>query len=127
VILIIGFIVGMGYRLFIDNAAERDFLNFVRSGLIGSGIVFAGWIVQESFAAKAHSSIGAALRRLPLLAELLVRSLVMTAAIVIVGISLQTVLYADSIQLRWLTVNWFKTTLMFRPGSANTASSATVT
>jgi hypothetical protein len=35
----------------------------------------------------------------------------MTAAIVIVGITLQTVLYADSIQLQWLTVNWFETTL----------------
>jgi adenylate cyclase len=111
VILIIGFIVGMGYRLFIDNAAEQDFENFVRSGLHGSGIAFVGWIVQETFAAKAHSSIGAALRRLPLLAELLVRSLVMTAAIVIVGISLQTVLYAESLQLQWLTINWFKTTL----------------
>jgi hypothetical protein len=48
VILIIGFIVGLGYRLFIDDAAERDFGNFVRSGLIGSGIVFAGWIVQKA-------------------------------------------------------------------------------
>jgi adenylate cyclase len=111
VILFIGFIVGMGYRLFIDDAAERDFANFVRSGLHGSGIAFAGWIVQETFAAKAHSSIGAALRRLPLLAELLVRSLVMTAAIVMVGIALQTVLYAESIQLQWLTVHWFTTTL----------------
>ena len=35
----------------------------------------------------------------------------MTVVIVIVGLSLQIALYADSLQLRWLTVHWFKTTL----------------
>ena len=87
VILVVGFIVGVGLRLFIDDASERDLANYVRSGLHGSGIAFAGWLVQGSFAAKAHSSIGAALRRLPLLAEVLIRSLVMTVVIVIVGLS----------------------------------------
>lgn len=111
VILVGGFIVGVGLRLFIDDAAERDLANYVRSGLHGSGIAFAAWIVQGSFAAKAHSSIAAALRRLPLLAEVLVRSLVMTVVIVIVGLSLQIALYAESLQLHWLTVHWFKTTL----------------
>ena len=111
VILVVGFIVGVGLRLSIDDAAERDLANFVRSGLHGSGIAFAGWIVQGYFAAKAHSSVGAALRRMTLLAEVLVRSLVMTVVIVIVGLSLQIALYAESLQLHWLTVHWFKTTL----------------
>ena len=111
VILVVGFIVGVGLRLSIDDAAERDLANFVRSGLHGSGIAFAAWIVQGSFAAKAHSSVGAALRRMTLLAEVLVRSLVMTVVIVIVGLSLQIALYAESLQLHWLTVHWFKTTL----------------
>jgi len=111
VILVVGFIVGVGLRLSIDDAAERDLANFVRSGLHGSGIAFAAWIVQGSFAAKAHSSVGAALRRMTLLAEVLVRSLVMTFVIVIVGLSLQIALYGESLQLHWLTVHWFKTTL----------------
>ena len=111
VILVVGFIVGVGLRLSIDDAAERDLANFVRSGLHGSGIAFAAWIVQGYFAAKAHSSVGAALRRMTLLAEVLVRSLVMTVVIVIVGLSLQIALYAESLQLHWLTVHWFKTTL----------------
>ena len=110
-ILVIGFIVGVGLRWLIDDSAERDLANYVRSGLHGSGIAFAGWIVQGSFAAKAHSSIGAALRRLPLLAEVLVRSLVMTVVIVMVGISLQIVLYAEPLRLHWFTVDWFKTRL----------------
>lgn len=110
-ILVIGFLVGVGLRWSIDDASERDLANYVRSGLHGSGIAFAGWVVQRSFAAKAHSSLGAALRRLPVLAEVLVRSLVMTVVIVVVGISLQVVLYAEPFRLRWFTVHWFETTL----------------
>jgi adenylate cyclase len=110
-ILGVGFIVGVGLRLFVDDAAERELANYVRSGLHGSGIAFAAWFVQGSFAARAHSSVGAALRRMPLLAEVLVRSLVMTVVIVIVGLALQIALYAESLQLHWLTVHWFKTSL----------------
>ena len=110
-ILVVGFIVGVGLRFSIDDAAERDLANYVRSGLHGSGVAFAAWIVQGFFAAKAHSPIGAALRRIPLLAEVLVRSLVMAFVIVIVGLALQIALYAESLQLHWLTVHWFKTTL----------------
>lgn len=110
-ILTVGFAVGVGLRFYIDDAAERDLANYIRSGLHGSGLAFAVWIVQRTFAAKAHSPIGSALRRLPLLAEVLVRSLVMTIVLVIVGLALQVALYADSLQLRWLTLHWFKTTL----------------
>ena len=110
VTLIVGFIVGVGVRFYIDDAAERDLANF-RSGLHGSGIAFAVWIVQGCFAATAHSSIGAALRRMPLLAEVLIRSLVMTGVIVTVGLALQIALYWETLQLHWLTVHWFKTTL----------------
>jgi hypothetical protein len=45
-ILVIGFIVGLGLRWYIDDAAERDLANYLRSGLHGSGIALAGWIVQ---------------------------------------------------------------------------------
>jgi class 3 adenylate cyclase len=110
-ILVVGFIVGVGLRFYIDDAAERDLANYVRSGLHGSGVACAAWIVQGFFAAKAHSPIGALLRHMPLLAEVLFRSLVMTVVIVIVGLALQVVLYAQSLQLHWFTVHWFKTTL----------------
>jgi class 3 adenylate cyclase len=111
VILLVGFICGIGFRLFIDDPAGRELANYVRSGLHGSGIAFAGWSVQRFFAANVHSPIGAALRRMPVLAEVLVRSLVMAVGIVIVGIALQVALYAEPLQLRWFTLNWFETTL----------------
>lgn len=111
IIAAVGFIVGVGHRFFLDDASERELANYIRSGLHGSGIALTGWIVQKAFAAKVHSPIGSALRRLPLLAEVLVRSLVMALVIVIVGISLQIALYADFLQLRWFTAYWFETTL----------------
>src|ERR1700751_3333167 len=75
IISAIGFAVGIGYRFFIDNAGERELANYLRSGLHGVGIALAGWAVQNTVGPNARSSLGAALRRLPLLVELVVRSL----------------------------------------------------
>jgi hypothetical protein len=42
-----------------------------------------------------------------LLGELVVRSLGMTLVIVIVGVALQFVLYAEPYGLRWFKLDWF--------------------
>jgi class 3 adenylate cyclase len=107
----IGLAVGIGYRFFIDNADERELANYLRSGMHGIGIALAGWAVQNALAPNARSSLGSALRRLPLLGELIVRSLVMTLVIVIVGVGLQFVLYAEPYQLQWVKLDWFTGTL----------------
>jgi class 3 adenylate cyclase len=106
-----GFAVGIAYRAFLDDAAESELANYLRSGLHGVGIALAGWSVENAFAANAQSSLGTALRRLPVAGEFVVRSLAMTAAIVIAGVLLQVVLYAEPFALRWFTVHWFATTL----------------
>jgi class 3 adenylate cyclase len=103
----IGMIVGIAFRAFIDEAAERDFANYVRSGLHGVGIALAAWTVQTFFASNAQSQLGASLRRLPLLGELVIRALVMTVVIVATGLILQAVLYAEPYGLRWLTPRFF--------------------
>jgi class 3 adenylate cyclase len=108
---ITGFIVGIAYRSLIDDPSERDLANYVRSGMHGVGIALAGWTVQAGFASTARSPFGLALRRLPVAGEVVVRSLVMTAALTIAGVSLQLVLYAEPLQLRWINVSWFTTTL----------------
>ena len=109
--LAIGLIVGIAYRQLIDEAATHEPGNYVRSGLHGIGIALAGWSVQAAFASNARSFLGATLRRLPVSAEILVRSLVMTGAFVIVGVGLQLVLYADPLRLYWFTAEWFTVTL----------------
>jgi class 3 adenylate cyclase len=104
-------IFGITYRFLFNPVAERDLANFVRSGLHGVGMALAVWAVQTGFASTARSSFGAALRRLPILAEVIFRSLVMTAALVIVGVSLQFALYAEPFGLHWITEDWFTTNL----------------
>jgi ABC-type uncharacterized transport system permease subunit len=106
-----GFVCGIIYRLLFDSAAERDLANYLRSGLHGVGIAFAAWVVQTGFASTARSPLGAALRRLPVAGEVVIRSLVITAALVIVGVSLQLVIYAEPLGLEWFTKNWFTTEL----------------
>jgi hypothetical protein len=59
---------------------------------------------------SARSSFGAALGRLPVAGEVVVRALVMTAALTTAAISLQLVLYAEPFHLRWFTADWFTTT-----------------
>jgi class 3 adenylate cyclase len=108
-IAIIGLIAGIAFRAYIDEASEQDLANFVRSGLHGVGIALAAWTAQTFFASNAQSPLGAALRRLPLLGELVIRSLVMTVVIVATGLILQTVLYAEPLGLRWLTPSFFST------------------
>jgi len=110
-LLITGLIVGIAYRFLLDNVAERNLANYIRSGLHGIGIALVGWTVQAGFALSARSSFGAALRRLPVAGEVVVRALVLTAALTTAAISLQLVLYAEPFQLRWFTADWFTTTL----------------
>jgi class 3 adenylate cyclase len=108
-LLIVGFLLGVAYRYFAD--AEHDFVNYVRSGVHGVGITFTAWIVQAFFASGARSRVGASLRRLPVAAEIGIRSLVMWAALVVVGVLLQAVLYAEPYGLHWASVDWFRTHL----------------
>jgi class 3 adenylate cyclase len=106
-----GFAGGIAFRALIDDPAERDVANFVRSGLHGGGVALAGWLVQIGFASNARSSLGAALRRSPVWAEVLFRSVVMTVTLIIVTVVLQLALYAEPYRLRWASPHWYKTTL----------------
>jgi class 3 adenylate cyclase len=94
--MIVGLIVGFAYRGLFDEPDSRNVANFLRSGFHGVCIAWAGWAVQTGFASGDRSRLGAALRRLPLAAELVIRALVMTAALVVVGVAMEVVLYEDS-------------------------------
>jgi class 3 adenylate cyclase len=100
--LLTGFVLGLAYRALIDEPDSRNMANFLRSGFDGLCIAWAGWAVQTGFASGDRSRLGAALRRLPLAGELVVRALVMTAAIVIVSVALEVALYANTLFPRWV-------------------------
>ena len=107
----IGFAAGIGYRFFVNDTDGRELANYLRSGVHGVGIALAGWTVQNMLGPSAGSLLGRALRRLPLLGELILRSLLMTIVIVIVGVALQFALYAEPYGLRWFKLDWFTGTL----------------
>ena len=106
-----GFAIGVAYRYFVDLPAEREMSNYLRSGVHGMGVAFVGWTVQTAFASIARGALGTRLRRLPVAAEILIRSIVMTIAIILAGLLLQLVLYAEPYHLRWATGEWFFRTL----------------
>ena len=106
-----GFALGIGYRHHFDPSTERGLLSYVLSGVHGVGIAVAAWAVQAEFALRARSRVGAALRRLPLAAEVAVRALVMAAVLTVTAVALQAVLYAEPLRLAWLTPEWFLSTL----------------
>lgn len=107
----IGFSVGIAYRYFIDNASESDLFNYLRSGLHGAGIGLAAWAVQNMAGPHGRHWLGRRLRALPLLGELVVRSVIMTLVIVITGVALQFLLYAEPYRLQWFKFDWFAGTL----------------
>ena len=86
-----GFLIGIAYRYFVYDPTPGNLANYARSGIHGAGLALTARVVQTAFASNARSSLGLALRRLPLWGELLVRALVMTAALIVVGVSLQLV------------------------------------
>ena len=106
-----GFLIGIAYRYFVYDPTPGNLANYVRSGIHGAGLALTARVVQTAFASNTRSSLGLALRRLPLWGELLVRALVMTAALIVVGVSLQLVLYAEPLGLHGFTSGWFTSTL----------------
>jgi class 3 adenylate cyclase len=104
--VIVGFAVGVAYRALFDDPAQATLANFMRSACHGAGVGLTAWLVQIGFVSTARSPYGARLRRAPLVAEVVVRSLVMTVALLVVGLTLQAALYAEPLRLRWLTRDW---------------------
>jgi class 3 adenylate cyclase len=104
--LFVGFAVGLAYRGFVDDPDSRNVANFLRSGIDGLCIAWAGWAVQTGFASGDRSRLGAALRRLPLGVELVIRALVMTAVIAVVSVTFEIALYADTFPPTWIWKSW---------------------
>ena len=88
-IVITGLSVGLAYRYLADNPSEGSILNYVRSGLHGIGIAATGWGAHLYFSSR---GVGW-LRKWPLVAEIVLRAVVMAAAVSTVAAVLQILLY----------------------------------
>src|SRR3954463_7421607 len=93
-VALLGFVGGFAYRYGFDIAEEASLLNYLRSGLHGAGLALVGWMAHLSFVVWPGG-------RLPLLAALVVKSVLMTAALAAAAVALQLVLYGG-IERHWL-------------------------
>ena len=106
-----GFVLGVAYRFLFDAADKRTLAYFIRSGFHGAGMALTVWTVQNVFALGVRSRLRSVLMRLPLAAEVVVRALMMTAALIALGFALQFLLYAEPYHLSRLTRPWLTTNL----------------
>jgi class 3 adenylate cyclase len=101
-LLIAGVAFGAAYRYLFDRLDEQTVPFYIRSCIHAMGLTFAGWSVHVTFAAVPRSRLGGVLRRVSLSAEFIIKALTMTAALTIVAVGLQFVLYPFPVSQRWL-------------------------
>ena len=101
-LLIAAVAIGVAYCYLLDPPDERTVPFYIRSCIHAIGLTFAAWAVHLAFAAVPRSRLGGVLRRLPLSAEFVIKALAMTAALTIVAVGLQFVLYPFPVSQRWL-------------------------
>jgi adenylate cyclase len=94
----IGLLAGGIYRYFVDDPGEATLANFVRSGLHGMGVALVGWAVHLYFTSRSSEWV----TKWPLLAELLMKSVVMAVVVAAAAMALQAALYGLQIDAAWL-------------------------
>jgi class 3 adenylate cyclase len=97
VMAVVGFIIGVGYRVVFDTDDEPSVGMFVRSAFHGAGITLAIWATHLYFTSRSS----AWLTRWPLALELVFRSVAMAAVVATVASILQLVLYDEAIPRDW--------------------------
>jgi class 3 adenylate cyclase len=102
-LVIAAVVMGVVYRYLFDPLEERVPSYYLCSCLHAIGLAISGWAVHVSLAAAPRSRLGGRLRRLPQIAELAIKVLVMTTVLTIVAVGLELVLYpAPFLSQLWL-------------------------
>jgi class 3 adenylate cyclase len=102
-LVIVAVAIGITYRYLLDPLNQRTVPYYLRSCLHAIGLAVSGWAVHLSLAAAPRTRLGGMLRRLPQIAELAIKVLVMTTALTIVAVGLQFLLYpATHLSRYWL-------------------------
>ena len=98
VIAVLGLMFGALYRYLHDPANEADIANYLRSSLHGAGLALAGWAVRLYFTSRSSAWV----RRWPLAAELIIRSIAMAVVVATLAAALEVILYDQRIDQSWL-------------------------
>jgi class 3 adenylate cyclase len=98
VVAVLGLLLGVTVRYFVDSPLEASVANYLRSGLHGMGVTLAGWATHLYLASRRSEWIS----RWPLLMDLAVRSAAMAAVVAFAVLSLEPLLYWHRIEAHWL-------------------------
>ncbi|WP_024520326.1 adenylate/guanylate cyclase domain-containing protein [Bradyrhizobium sp. Tv2a-2] len=97
VLTLVGFVVGLLYRVVFNTGDEPSVANFTRSGFHGAGLAFSAWATHLYFTSRSS----AWLTRWPLALELAVRTIAMAFVVTAVASTLQVALYDMPIPHGW--------------------------
>jgi class 3 adenylate cyclase len=103
-VVIAAIAIGIIYRYLFDPLEEREPSYYLRSSLHAVGLAVSGWAVHLALAAAPRTPLGGILRRLPQVAELAIKVVVMTTVLTIAAVALQLILYrTPHFTQYWLT------------------------
>ncbi|MGY4472927.1 adenylate/guanylate cyclase domain-containing protein [Bradyrhizobium sp. USDA 3364] len=103
VLAVVGLLVGGLFRYAFDETNEASVANYVRSALDGAAISLIVWGMHLYLAAR-----GGWLRRLPLIAELIARSVILAVVVAVAAIVLEIILYGHGPEAKWVGDTFLK-------------------
>jgi adenylate cyclase len=92
-----GLLVGGLFRYAFDESNEASATNYLRSALEGAAITLIVWSTHLYLTAR-----GTWLRRLPLIVELIARSVMLAVIVAVAAIVLEVVLYGHGLEAKWI-------------------------
>ncbi|MBR0899892.1 adenylate/guanylate cyclase domain-containing protein [Bradyrhizobium tropiciagri] len=103
VLAIFGLLVGGLFHYAVDDSSEASVEHYVLSAVDGAAIALIVWTTHLYLTAH-----GGWLRRLPLMAELVVRSVIMALVVAIAAVVLEVVLYRHGLETKWVRDTFLK-------------------
>ncbi|QPF83202.1 adenylate/guanylate cyclase domain-containing protein [Bradyrhizobium genosp. L] len=103
VLAVIGLLVGGLFRYAFDESDEASFANYLRSATEGAAISLIVWATHLYLTARAGW-----LRRLPLVIELIARSVIVVVVVAVAAVVLEIVLYGHGLEAKWIRDTFLK-------------------
>lgn len=103
VLTVLGLLVGGLFRYAFDQSDEASVANYTRSALEGAVITLIVWATHLYLTTRSGW-----LRRLPLVVELVVRSVSIAVIVAVAAIALEVILYGHGLEAKWVRESFFK-------------------
>ncbi|WP_342727695.1 adenylate/guanylate cyclase domain-containing protein [Bradyrhizobium sp. B097] len=103
VLAVLGLLVGGLFRYAFDQSDEASVANYARSALEGAVITLIVWATHLYLTTRSGW-----LRRLPLVVELVVRSVSIAVIVAVAAMALEIILYAHGLEAKWVRETFLK-------------------